>query len=150
MTGSNHSETNESNTSSRSSEDNIFVDIVDQPISPEQLVRHVKTDNSGCVATYVGLIRNESHGKPVLSVEYQNDSGKAREHLGDIAREIIKKYPVNKVGIIHRIGVLKVGEINFVAAIAAGHRHEGFAACQYAVDRFKELLPTKKIEKYIE
>jgi len=135
---------------SRSSEDFIFVDIVAQPISPEQVVHRVKTNNSGCVATYVGLIRDESHGKPVLSIEYRNDSGKARERLIDIAREIIEKFPVNKVGIAHRIGVLKVGEINFVAAIAAGHRQEGFAACQYAVDRFKELLPTVKIEKYIE
>ena len=150
MSDSNYSDTNRPNTSSPSSEDNIFVDIVDQPISPEQVIQRIKTDNSGCVATYVGLIRNESHGKPVVSVEYRNDSGKAKERLADIAREIIKIFPVNKVGVIHRIGVLKIGEINFVAAIAAGHRQEGFAACQYAVNRFKELLPTKKIEKYIE
>jgi molybdopterin synthase catalytic subunit len=128
----------------------FIVEIVDQPISPELIVRRVKTDNSGCVSTYVGLIRNESHGRPVLSIEYQDESGKARERLAGIAQEIIGKFPVNKVGIFHRVGVLKVGEINFVAAIAAGHRQEGFAACQYAVDRFKELLPTKKIEKYKE
>jgi molybdopterin synthase catalytic subunit len=150
MFSSSYFDKNKPDPISRSSEDNIFVDIIDQPVSPEQLILRAKTNNSGCVATYVGLIRNESHGKSVLSVEYRNDSGKARECLADIAREILEKFPVNKVGIVHRIGVLKVGEINFVTAIAAGHRQEGFAACQYAVDRFKQLLPTKKIEKYIE
>ena len=118
----------------------------DKPISPEQVVRRLKTDNSGCVVTYIGLIRNESHGKAVISVEYRDESGKAREKLADIAREITNKFTVNKVGLFHRTGVLQVGEINFVAAIAAGHRQEGFVACQYAVDRFKELLPTNKIE----
>jgi molybdopterin synthase catalytic subunit len=150
MNSSNYFDKSKTNPISQSLEDNFFVDIVDLPISPEQIVLRAKTNNSGCVATYVGLIRNESRGKSVLSVEYRNDSGKARESLAEIAREILEKFPVNKVGIVHRTGVLKVGEINFMAAIAAGHRQEGFAACQYAVDRFKELLPTKKIEKYIE
>ena len=131
---------------SKAPRETFIAEIVNQPISPEQIVRRIKTDNSGCVATYVGLIRNESHGKAVISVEYRDESGKARERLADIAREILNKFSVNKVGLFHRTGVLKVGEINFVAAIAAGHRQEGFAACQFAVDRFKEVLPTKKIE----
>ena len=130
--------------------ENCIAEIVNQPISPGQVIRRIKTDDSGCVATYVGLIRDNSHGKFVVSVEYRDDSGKAQERLASIAREITEKFPVNKVGLFHRVGVLKVGEINFVAAIAAGHRQEGFAACSYAVDRFKELLPTQKIETYKE
>jgi molybdopterin synthase catalytic subunit len=55
---------------------------------------------------------------------------------------------VENVAICHRIGKLKVGEINFLTAVAAIHRKEGLAACQYAIDRFKELLPTKKTETY--
>ena len=45
-------------------------------------------------------------------------------------------------------GKLEVGDINFLVAIAAAHRKEGFAAAQYAVDRFKELMPTRKKESY--
>lgn len=126
--------------------ENYIAEIFTDPISPEQVVSRIKTDDSGCVATYVGLIRDNSHGKSVISVEYSDDSGKAQQRLASIAVEIMRKFPVNKVGLFHRTGVLKVGDINFVAAIAAGHRQEGFAACAYAVDRFKELLPTKKIE----
>ena len=144
-------ESNQSNNdrhAASTSQGSLIAEIVNQPIRPELIISRVKTDDSGCVATYVGLIRNESHEKLVSAVEYTDDSGKAREGLAEIAREIIDKFPVKKVGLVHRVGVLKVGEINFVAAIAAGHRQEGFAACQYAVDRFKELLPTKKIEIY--
>jgi len=48
----------------------------------------------------------------------------------------------------HRTGKLKVGDINLVIAVAATHRQEAFAACQYAIDRFKQALPTHKTEIY--
>jgi molybdopterin synthase catalytic subunit len=125
-----------------------MIQITDKPIAPEQVVDLVKTPDSGCVVTYIGLIRDNSHGKAVLSVEYEDADGKAVDRLREIAEEIKQKWPVNKVAIYHRVGRLKVGEINFVVAISAGHRGEAFAASQYAVDRFKERLPTTKREAY--
>jgi len=125
-----------------------MVEVTENPISPEIVVNKVKTDNSGCVATYVGLIRDYSHGKSVLSVEYRDSDGMAESRLQQIESEIRQKWPVNNLAIIHRIGKLKVGDINLVIAIACGHRPEGFAACQYAVDRFKEIMPAQKIETY--
>ena len=125
-----------------------MIKITDKPISPEKVVNEAKTPGSGCVVTYVGLIRDNSHGKPVLSVEYTDADGKAENGLRKIARELMQKFPVNSVAIYHRVGVLKVGDINFVVAIGAAHRGEGFAASQYAVDRFKESLPTVKKETY--
>jgi len=124
------------------------IEITQKPISPELVISKVKTNSSGCVATYVGLIRNHSHGKQAVSVEYEDTQGTAKDRLGEIASEIRQKWQVENIAICHRIGKLKVGEINFLVAIAAAHRREGFAACQYAVDRFKELMPTKKRETY--
>jgi molybdopterin synthase catalytic subunit len=122
--------------------------ITDQPIMPELVVKAVKTDSSGCVVTYVGLIRDSSQGKPVLSVEYADADGKAEDKLRAIVTAIKQKWPVNNVAIYHRVGRLIVGDINLVVAVAAAHRVEGFAACQYAIDQFKSQLPTKKRETY--
>jgi len=125
-----------------------MIRITDKPISPELVVNKIKTDSSGCVVTYVGLIREYSRGKPVLSVEYEDAGGKATDRLRKIASEIKRKWPVNNVAIYHRVGELKVGDINLVVAIASAHREEGFAACQYAIDQFKLELPTRKRETY--
>jgi molybdopterin synthase catalytic subunit len=125
-----------------------MIEITEKPISPELVVSKVKTDSSGCVVTYIGLIRNYSRGKPVLSVEYENVGGEAEKRLQEIAGEIEQKWPINNVAICHRIGKLKVGDINLVVAIAAAHRGEGFAACQYAIDQFKQKIPTLKKETY--
>ena len=125
-----------------------MIKITEKPISPELIVNKIKTDSSGCVVTYVGLIRNHSHDKPVLSVEYKDAKGTAENELREIANKIRQKWQINNLAICHRIGKLEVGDINLVVAIASAHRQEGFAACQYAIDQFKQKLPTQKKETY--
>jgi molybdopterin synthase catalytic subunit len=125
-----------------------MIEITRQPISPEVVINQAKSDSSGCVVTYVGLIRDESHGKPVLSVEYQDPEENAQRRLQEIADQVRARWPVNSIAITHRIGILQVGDINLVIAIASAHREEGLAACRYAVDLFKERLPTRKKETY--
>jgi len=125
-----------------------MIEITEKPISPELVVDKVRSDTSGCVVTYIGLIRNYSQGKRVLSVEYEDPEGTAENKLREIAGDIRKKWQLDNIAICHRIGKLKVGDINLVVAMASAHRQEGFAACQYAIDQFKEILPTKKRETY--
>ena len=125
-----------------------MIEITEKPISPELVVNKIKTDSSGCVVTYVGLIRKYSQGKQVLSVEYKDSKGTAENELQEIASEIRQKWQINNLAICHRIGKLKVGDINLVVAIASAHRQEGFAACQHAIDQFKQKLPTQKRETY--
>ena len=125
-----------------------MIKITDKPLSPSAVVDLVRSPASGCVVTYVGLIRGTSRDKKVLSVEYTDPDGGAEDRLREIAGEIRHKFPVNDMAIYHRIGKLKVGDINLVVAVAAAHRGEGFAASQYAIDRFKGSLPTRKKETY--
>lgn len=125
-----------------------MIEITEKPISPELVVNKVKTDSSGCVVTYVGLIRRYSRGKVVLSVEYVDVEGTAEGELQQVASETRQKWQLDNLAISHRIGKLKVGDVNLVVAIASAHRKEGFAACQYVINRFKQKLPTRKKETY--
>ena len=125
-----------------------MIEVTDKAISPEAVIAKVKSDSSGCVVTYVGLIRDKSQGKPVLVVEYRDFKGNAERALQGIAEGARKRWQLENIAISHRIGKLRVGEINLVVAVASAHRGEGFAACQYIIDQFKERRPTSKIEKY--
>ncbi|MCX5999145.1 MAG: molybdenum cofactor biosynthesis protein MoaE [Chloroflexi bacterium] len=124
------------------------VEITEEPISPERVVVKAKTNSSGCVVTYVGVIRDYSQGRPVLLVEYQDPEGNAVKTLHEIADEARKKWQLENLAIVHRKGKLMVGDINLVVAVAAAHRAEGFAACQYIIDQFKGRMPTSKKESY--
>ena len=125
-----------------------MIEITEKTISPEQVIIKVKSDGSGCVVAYVGLIRDHSQGKAVLSVEYEDSERNAEKLLQEIAREARQRWQLENIAISHRVGKLMVGEINLVVAVASAHRSEGFAACQYIIDKFKESLPTRKTETY--
>ena len=125
-----------------------MIEVTEKPISPEIVVNKIKTGSSGCVVTYVGLIRDNNRGKTVLSVEYEDAGEVAEDRLRGIADDIAEKWPVNNLAICHRVGKLKVGDINLVVAVAVGHRKGEFAACQYAIEQFKQKLPTRKKETY--
>jgi molybdopterin synthase catalytic subunit len=107
-----------------------MIEVTEQPISPGRVIDRVKSNSSGCIVIYIGLIRGNSHSKPVLSVEYQDSKHNATEILERIASEAKQKCQVENVAISHRIGKLMVGEINLVVAVASAHRGEGFAAWQ--------------------
>lgn len=68
--------------------------------------------------------------------------------MREIASEARQIWQIENIAIGHRVGKLKVGEINLVVAVASAHRIESFAACQYVIGRFKERLPTEKVETY--
>lgn len=125
-----------------------MIEITECPLSPEKVIAKVRSSDCGCVVTYIGLIRDYSDRKPVLSVEYKDPDEEAKSQLQKIADEAKQQWPIRNIAISHRIGELSVGEINLVIAVASAHRDEGFNACQYAVDQFKLRLPTKKKETY--
>jgi len=125
-----------------------MIAITEKPISAELVVNKVRTDSSGCVVTYVGLIRQYSRGKQVLSVEYRDSKGTAADKLRDIVVEAKQRWQLENTAFTHRVGKLRVGDINLVIAVACAHRQEGFAACQYIIDQFKQAIPTHKTETY--
>ncbi len=125
-----------------------MIQITDKPISPEIVINSVKSDSSGCIAAYIGLIRDYSKGKKVVSVEYKDTNGTAETKLRQIAEEATRKWQINGMSIIHRTGKLKVGDINLAVAISAAHREASFTACEYAINQFKQDLPTWKKETY--
>ena len=77
----------------------MLVQITSKPISPEQIIKTAKTASSGCVVTYVGLIRDNARDKKVFEVEYQDPRGEAESKLRQIASEALEKWPLNEIAI---------------------------------------------------
>ncbi len=127
-----------------------MVEITNTIIPIEEVINSVRNDASGGIIAYIGLIRDNSYEKKVTSVEYGDADGQAKSKLQTIVDGAKEQWPVNDMAIVHRVGKLNVGDNNLVIAVSTGHRQEGFAACQYAIDKFKEQLPTTKKETYID
>lgn len=120
--------------------------ITEEELPIEALVDEVRTDASGAVVTFVGVVRNSFEGKPVHHLQYDAYKEMAEKKLAQIGEELAEKWPVEGVVILHRIGELGIGERSVVIAVAAPHRREAFEACEYAIERLKEIVPIWKKE----
>jgi len=120
--------------------------IVDGPIDEVALEKEVRTDADGAVIVFRGVARKHSRGREVVHLEYEAYPEMAEKVMAQIGDEIKARFPISKVAIVHRTGVLEVGQASVVIAIAAPHRGEAFAASQYAIDRLKEIVPIWKKE----
>lgn len=120
--------------------------VVAEPIDDLDLAGAVRTEADGAVVQFRGVARRFSRGREVVHLEYEAYPEMAEKTMAQIGGEIAEKWPGSKVAIVHRTGVLAIGQASVVIAVATPHRGEGFAACQYAIDRLKEIVPVWKKE----
>jgi molybdopterin synthase catalytic subunit len=66
--------------------------------------------------------------------------------LAEIGREIAQMFPIGRIAMAHRLGVLEIGEASVVIAVAAPHRKAAFDAALEAINRLKRLVPIWKKE----
>jgi len=120
--------------------------VTQEALAAEPVIEAVKADDCGAVVAFLGVVRSNSRGRKVEHLEYDAYPPMAEEKLAQIGEEILQKWGLDNVAIHHRIGHLKVGEVSLVIAVASPHREAAFAACQYAVDRIKHVVPIWKKE----
>lgn len=125
-----------------------MIEITSSPLSPEQMINKIRKDSYGAVVTFLGTVRSPSQGKKVLYLEYEAYEDMAQKKLEQIVSEINQKWQLQDVAISHRIGKVAAGETALVIVVAAPHRKEAFEACQYAIDRLKQIAPFWKKEVY--
>ncbi len=120
--------------------------VTSEPLDPQRLVETVRKDESGAVTLFYGVARNHSEGRRVRALEYDAYPSLAEKKLREVADEVRARWPVTGIGVLHRTGRLAIGETSLLVAVSAAHRREAFEACQYAVDRIKEIVPIWKKE----
>jgi molybdopterin synthase catalytic subunit len=123
-----------------------LVRLVREPIDVAALAE--RSDADGAVCLFVGVVRNENRGRPVLRLEYEAYEEMARPLMEEIAAETGRRFPVTEVRLVHRLGTLEIGEASVVVAVSSPHRAEAFAACRFAIDTLKAQVPIWKKELY--
>ncbi len=120
--------------------------ITHEPLDPAVLVEAVRVDESGAVALFYGVVRNENMGRNVQYLEYDVYPEMAIKKMQEIADEVRAKYTITGIGVLHRVGRLEIGETSLLVAVSSAHRVAAFEACHFAVDRIKQVVPIWKKE----
>ena len=120
--------------------------VTSEALSVDAALGRVRDRAMGGVCVFVGTVRSDNRGKRVVHLEYEAYPEMAEQKMGEIARDAERRWGPLRIAMHHRVGDLVVGEDAVVIAVAAAHRAEAFAACRFAIDRLKEIVPIWKKE----
>lgn len=124
------------------------VALVDEAIDLEALIRATEDAGCGAVLIFQGNVRNRHEGRPVERLTYSAYRPMALERLRRIASDLERGEPEVRVGIVHRLGDVEVGEASVAIAIASPHRAAAYEASRKALERLKAEVPIWKREHY--
>ena len=122
--------------------------LVRDPIDQAALIQHVRAAEDGAVVTFDGCVRNHSHGRSTLYLDYEAYESMALGKIREIAAQIHEKFPIHLVAIAHRLGRLGIGETSVFIAVSSAHRPAAFDACRFAIDTLKRTVPIWKRERW--
>jgi molybdopterin converting factor subunit 1 len=123
--------------------------LSEEPLSLEDAVREVASDEAGAIATFAGTTRAHSRGREVVRLEYEAYEGMAEAEMERIAASLQERYELIGIAIHHRVGIVGIGGTSVVIAVSSAHRADALAACADAIDTLKGTVPLWKKEVYV-
>ena len=124
-----------------------MIRVTKEDFSIDEELKHLNDPAVGGMVTFVGVVRGESEGQRVGSLEIEVYPEMAEKQLQIIRGEAIGKFSVEEILIVHRYGNLMVGDNIVLIAVSAGHRDTSFDACRYVIDELKKRVPIWKRER---
>lgn len=125
-----------------------MIAVTDQPIDIQACLDAVQSERAGAVDVFIGTVRNHNNARNVVRLEYESFDSMAIRKMTELAEEAARRWPVEKIAIVHRKGVLSIGDVAVVIAVATPHRAESFEACRWVIDTLKQVVPIWKKEIY--
>ncbi|MFW9794275.1 MAG: cyclic pyranopterin monophosphate synthase MoaC, partial [Candidatus Thorarchaeota archaeon] len=127
-----------------------MIQVTEDDFSIDEVISKTRTPEMGAIVLFLGTVRNVSRGVSVDRLEFEADDSLAIEKFQEIRDDAVRKFGAIDVSIVHRKGLVEIGENIVIIAAGAGHRDQAFKSCRYAIERLKEIVPIWKQEFFEE
>ncbi|MDH5382344.1 MAG: molybdenum cofactor biosynthesis protein MoaE [Cyclobacteriaceae bacterium] len=124
----------------------IDIQIKEDKLDTQTCLDAVADPGAGGTTIFVGTVRNQTQGKPVVRLEFESFIPMAEKEMRKIAEYVTQKWDALHISIHHRVGILDVGEIPVIIAVSTPHRKAAFEACEYTINTLKKTVPIWKKE----
>jgi molybdopterin synthase catalytic subunit/molybdopterin converting factor small subunit len=118
--------------------------LTDQPINRAEANLDNFSGDAGGVVTFWGVVRDQEDGKPIHALNYTAYREMADHQFRKLLAETHRKWALKRIRIVHRLGVVPVGEPSLLVRVEAAHRGGAFAAAQFIIDELKQRVPIWK------
>lgn len=121
--------------------------VRDTPLSVDEVLGAVGDDGAGGTALFIGVVRDQDHGRPVTMLSYSAHPTAERE-LRAVMEKVAASYPVKALAAVHRVGDLRIGDLAVIVAASCAHRAEAFEASRRLIDDLKAHVPIWKHQRF--
>jgi molybdopterin synthase catalytic subunit len=119
--------------------------ISDARIDEQALSKGRKmSSDMGAAVYFVGVVRGTEEGLTILALDYEAFKPMAERQFELLFDQAEKRWPLESVRLVHRLGRVAAGEASLWIEVVAPHRDEAFAACQFIVSEMKRVVPIWK------
>ena len=125
-----------------------MIAIADSPINIQECIDAAQSERAGAVDVFIGTVRNHNKDKSVVRLEFETYDSMAVKKMQELADEAQARWNTEKIVMVHRKGVLSIGDVAVVIAVATPHRAASFEACKWLIDTLKQVVPIWKKEVY--
>lgn len=126
----------------------LVAELTFDPIDSQTLISRVQNDRCGAVCLFLGTVREFTETLQTVDLVYEAYPEMAIKQMRQILEEAATKWPIPRLGVIHRLGRLQLGEASIAVAVATPHRAASFEACQWIMDSIKKRVPVWKQEHW--
>jgi len=120
-----------------------LVGLREEPLSVDEVLEAVRHPACGGIAVFIGVVRDHDHERDVTRLDYSAHPT-ALDTLARVCRTVAERSEAVRLAAVHRVGTLEIGDTAVVAAVAARHRGQAFAACRDLIDTLKAEVPIWK------
>ena len=119
----------------------LTTDPIDEPAL---VATRAMSAGMGAAIAFSGVVRGSEGGTPIVAIEYEGFRAMIERQFGLLFDELETRWPLESVRLVHRLGLVRVGEPSLWVEVVAPHRGEAFAACQWLIDEMKRVVPIWK------
>lgn len=136
---------------------NIQIAVQEQPFDQNEVYRWLSEQNSvGAIVIFVGKVRDLNLGDEVSSLYLEHYPAMTKKALNEIVTQAKARWDIQRVSVIHRVGLLQTGDEIVLVGVSSAHRGDAYQANEFIMDFLKSRAPfwkkerTNKGERWIE
>lgn len=126
----------------------IMIEITSQPIDPAAVHRRLHSPEAGASVVFTGTTRRLTEGRETVELTYECYRELAERKLRELEVAARIRWSLVECVILHRLGVVPLGQASVVVGVSAAHREAAFAAARWLIDTLKEQVPIWKQEHW--
>jgi molybdopterin synthase catalytic subunit len=123
-----------------------FFALTRRTVDTTSLKNRLLAGTDGAVVDFEGVVRNNTKGRATRYLDYECYEAMAVKMMARIGLEIAEAHAIGRIGMIHRLGRMEIGETSVAIVVTAPHRKPAFDAALEGINRLKKVVPIWKKE----